>query len=50
MTLFSDTLQQRAIELGALDVMGDYLKMYEAEEGLCNMVLVTIASLTDSGR
>ena len=27
-----------------------YLQHYQLEEGLCNMVLVTIGSLTDSGK
>lgn len=48
--LFSEVMQQKAIEGGALDIMDQYLRQYKKEAGLCNMVLVTIASLTDSGR
>ena len=47
--LFVDMMQQKAIEGGALDIVDQYLHQYRTEEGLCNMVLVTIASLTDSG-
>ena len=47
---FPEVLQQKAIEGGALDVVEQYLQHYQLEEGLCNMVLVTIGSLTDSGK
>ena len=46
---FTEILQQKAIEGGALDVVEQYLQHYQLEEGLCNMVLVTVGSLTDSG-
>ena len=46
---FPEVLQQKAIEAGALDVVEQYLQHYQLEDGLCNMVLVTIGSLTDSG-
>lgn len=47
--MLSETLQQKAIEEGALELMGKYLLQYADNDGLCNMVLVTIASLTESG-
>lgn len=42
-------MQQKALDGGALDIIDQYLRQYQHEEGLCNMILVTIASLTDSG-
>lgn len=44
-----DVMQQKALDGGALDIIDQYLRQYQNEEGLCNMILVTIASLTDSG-
>ncbi|XP_060558236.1 rap1 GTPase-GDP dissociation stimulator 1-like, partial [Ruditapes philippinarum] len=42
------TLQKKALEEDALNLIAKYLKNYETDERLCNMVLLTIASLTDS--
>ncbi|XP_052235417.1 rap1 GTPase-GDP dissociation stimulator 1-like isoform X3 [Dreissena polymorpha] len=50
LTNSNDVLQQAALEGGALEVMSKYLQHCQDEGGLCNMVLVTIASLTDSER
>lgn len=48
LTNSNETLQQKAIEGDALELMSKYLRQYHTDSGLCNMVLVTIASLTDS--
>ncbi|KAL4239957.1 Rap1 GTPase-GDP dissociation stimulator 1 [Mactra antiquata] len=44
----NELLQEKALELNALDLLGKYLQHYQQDGGLCNMVLVTITSLTDS--
>ncbi|XP_053392610.1 rap1 GTPase-GDP dissociation stimulator 1-like isoform X2 [Mercenaria mercenaria] len=48
LTNSNETLQKKTVEGDALDVIAKYLQQYQTEDGLCNMVLVTIASLTDS--
>ncbi|XP_060551393.1 rap1 GTPase-GDP dissociation stimulator 1-like isoform X2 [Ruditapes philippinarum] len=48
LTNSNETLQKKALEEDALNLIAKYLKNYETDERLCNMVLLTIASLTDS--
>ncbi|WAQ96497.1 GDS1A-like protein, partial [Mya arenaria] len=48
LTNTNESLQQKAIEGGALEVINKYLVQYQTADGLCNMILVTISSITDS--
>ena len=38
------------MEGDALNLVSKYLQNYQTDDGICNMVLLTVASLTDSGR
>jgi len=46
----TEVLQEKAISGGALELLDKYLTQYQTDDGLCNMILVTIASITDSGK
>ena len=46
---FSETIQERAIALGALELMDSYLKKHNDDEGLSQMALMCVGSLTDAG-
>ena len=50
-SLFStESLMQKALDDGALDVLNDYLQQHRNDSGLCNMVLLTIGVFSDSGK
>lgn len=44
-----DSLMQKAVDGGALDVLDEYIRYHQQDHGLCNMVLLTLGSFIDSG-
>lgn len=44
-----DSLMQKAMDGGALDVLDEYIRYHQQDHGLCNMVLLTLGSFIDSG-
>lgn len=43
-----ESIQEKALNLGVLDVLDDYLKKHNSDDGICQMVLLTIGCLSDS--
>uniref|UniRef100_K1QHY6 Rap1 GTPase-GDP dissociation stimulator 1-A n=1 Tax=Magallana gigas TaxID=29159 RepID=K1QHY6_MAGGI len=43
-----DSLMQKAVDGGALDVLDEYIRYHQQDHGLCNMVLLTLGSFIDS--
>ncbi|XP_064644742.1 rap1 GTPase-GDP dissociation stimulator 1-like [Lineus longissimus] len=48
LTNTNELLQEKAIKLGALDLMNGYMQDYIDDEDLMSMVLMTVSSLVDS--
>lgn len=46
----TDSLMQKAVDGGALDVLDEYIRYHQQDHGLCNMVLLTLGSFIDSGK
>ncbi|KAK2186270.1 hypothetical protein NP493_207g02024 [Ridgeia piscesae] len=43
-----ESIQEKALNLGVLDILDDYLKKHSSDDGICQMVLLTIGCLSDS--
>ncbi len=50
MFLLSEALQEKAIEEDVLKLMDQCLQTHLSDQGLTNMVLLTISSISDSGK
>ena len=48
--LFLETVEEKALSLGAMDVLKEYLDLHASDEGLVQMVLLSVDSLTDTGQ
>ena len=46
----TESLQERALEEGVLDMLEQYLSYHLSDRALCNMVLLTVSSFADSGK
>lgn len=44
-----EIIQEKAVEIGALELLDQYLETHYHEDKLCNMVLHCVGSLADSG-
>ncbi len=47
--LFSESMQEKAIALGSMELLADYLKKHSSDENVCQMALMCVGSLADSG-
>lgn len=47
---FLESLQERALEEGVLDMLEQYISYHLSDRSLCNMVLLTVSSFADSGK
>ena len=47
---FAESVQEKAIAHGALELLEEYLREHGSDTGTAQMALLTIGSLTDSGR
>ena len=45
----SESLQGKAVAIGAMEILDSYLQHHSDDENLCQMVLLCVGSLADSG-
>ena len=48
--LYTETLQDKAVSCGAIDVLNTYLQKCSDDESTLNMALLSLNCLVDSGR
>ena len=44
-----ETVEEKALSLGAMDVLKQYLELHANDEGVAHMALLSVGSLADTG-